>query len=128
VRGVFGTLVENDAGSEPSAQNVGANMVLLRDSLRSWLEAQQFTTLKAARVPWIMSGIRPEVFPFGELVMQQLEQIAAADPFSGLFGTEGFGYEPDRVHLNALGMIQLGQAFFAKWVDIASRDQALVAT
>lgn len=115
VRGIFINLFDNDDQDTQRTYRIGANTVLLRDTLRTLLGDQT--------IPWIMSG--PSAYgggpdnPSNTSVYRQLFQIAADDPHSGVVDTRvGFTYAEDNAHLSAASQIRLGQEFFRVWEPI----------
>ncbi len=85
--------------------NIGANMVLLRDALRTLIGDQT--------VPFIMSG--PSAYGGTALqpsVYAQLQQVELEDQNSAYIDTRvGYGKAADGLHLSAAGQVQLGKDF-----------------
>lgn len=116
VRGIFINLFDNDGQDPQRVARIGANTVLLRDSLRAYLGDNT--------IPWIMSG--PSAYaggpgnPVNTSIYRQLFKIAEEDPKSGVVDTR-YGYTQcveDGLHLTAFSQIKLGQDFFRVWEPI----------
>jgi hypothetical protein len=115
VRGIFINLFDNDAQDTQRVSRIGANTVLLRDSIRTFLGDQ--------RIPWIMSG--PSAYGGGPgnanntEVYRQIYAISEADTYSGVVDTRvGYTYAEDNAHLSAAAQVKLGQDYFRVWEPI----------
>jgi hypothetical protein len=121
VKAICINLFDNDA-ADPRYLRIGANAVLLRDALRTYIGDQT--------IPWIMAG--PSVYggALQPAIYAQLAQVEFEDPYSAYFDTRlTYGLHTDGVHYSAAGQIQLGRDFFTAWLRIADQaDNSAVST
>lgn len=119
IRGIFINLFDNEGQDAQRVARIGANTVLLRDTLRTLLDDDD--------IPWIMSG--PSAYaggpghPNNTSTYRQLFQVAADDPESGVVDTR-YGYTyctEDSLHLSAFSQIRLARDFFRVWEPIHDR-------
>lgn len=122
VRGVFAVMGEIDAFNEDKAGKALSNMTLIRDTLRDYLVANSMTTLSAGKVPWVMSNVGSDSWPYADTVNAAFQQIVDDDPYSGLVDTSDLTYEGDGIHFDAPGAIELGKRFYSKWKAIQTLD------
>lgn len=122
VRGFFSCLVENDVQDDASAAAVGANMTLLRDSLRTFCEANQMVKRNKLRIPWLTTNLRQTIFLRAPVANAALAQMALDDAYTGVIDSNLLTYNVDNVHFDGPGQITLGQLFAESWVSIISKE------
>lgn len=118
IKGFFAVLAENDTSNEQRANAAKANMLLIRDSLRTFVADGGYSKTNADQIPWVMSDAGSSSWTYRSTVNSSLLGIANDDEASAYIDTSGFGYQSDTIHFSAAGQISLGQAFAEKWVEL----------
>lgn len=123
VVGFFPVLGEVDAAETARAAMAGANMRLIRDSLRAFIGTNGWSQQNADEIPWIMAGVGSSSWSEKDTVNAALQEIGNEDTASAYVDTTGadFTYEVDGIHYDAPGQIALGAAFADAWQAVVDR-------
>lgn len=123
VIGVFMKLGESDSLDSTRAALALQNATAIRDAMRERISTRGMTSKTKEKIPFIIAGHDTSVWTYGSTVNAAFAQMAADDPYTGYFDTTGYPKNTgDTAHINATGMVTLGQAFYTKWKEIVSRE------
>lgn len=126
VIGVLTMEGETEGTDTYRAQLAGANMKLVRDTMRTRLEAGGWTQKSAPRIPWIIGGVRTTsgTWIYGTSVNTQFQQLANDDPYTGFVDTNALTVIAGDVHYDAPSQITFGKGLAEKFISILTRESS----
>lgn len=123
VIGIFMKLGESDALEQARSNLALQNTRAIRDEMRKRIVLRNMTSRKAENIPFIIAGVDTVTWPFGTTVNAAFQQLADDDQWTGYFDTTGYPTNTgDIVHVNAAGMITMGQTFYTTWKSVVGRE------